>query len=408
MRNRKLTIFSWSMYDFANTIFSMNVISLYFALWITVDMKGADIFYGLALSISMFLAAVSSPIFGAISDKLGQRMIFLISFTLVCCVFTAFIGVVNHIVFGLICFMIANYCYQLADIFYNTLLPEISDRERVGRTSGYGVGLGYVGTIAGLLFVSPFVLRYGRQAAFIPTAFFFFLFALPCFLFVKDIKKPEKLKIGYIDVSKKAFLKIKNTLSNIRNYSALFIFLISAFISLNAINTIFVFMSVYIKKVIMFSDSQMIIFYIVSSLFAIVGSLIAGFMTDLIGPKRTLSATLLLWCVASILAILSFNKIIFWFVGPIAGMSLGATWTSARAMVVHLSPSYMLGEVFGFYGLVGKSASILGPIIWGISILIFKPLGLISYRITVFILLLFLICGFLILQKVPDTVKRNE
>lgn len=400
--NKKLTIFSWSMYDFANTIFSMNVISLYFALWITIDMKKADIFYSIALSSSMFLAAVSAPILGAISDKLGKRMPFLIASTVICCLFTAYIGITHYFLIGLICFMIANYCYQVADIFYNTLLPEISEKQSIGRTSGYGIGFGYLGTITGLLLTTPFVLKFGRQASFIPTALFFFLFALPCFIFVKDINRKEKQKYQYADTIKYSLSKIRKTLANIRQYSALFTFLISAFISLDAINTIIVFMSVYIKKIVLFTDSQIIIFYIISSLFATMGSLSAGLMTDRIGPKKTLSITLLLWCLSLLLAMTSFNKIIFWFVGPLAGISLGATWTSARAMVAHLCPPYMLGEIFGFYGLVGKSASIIGPLVWGISVWSFTPLGLIKYRLTIFILFLFLSLGFLILQKVPD------
>jgi UMF1 family MFS transporter len=401
---KKFTIFSWSMYDFANTMFSMNVISLYFPVLIIVNMKSADIVYSSVLSGSMLFAALSAPVFGAISDRLGRRMPFLIILTLICCLFTACIGVSNRLVLMLVCFVMANYCYQLADIFYNALLPEISDKKQIGRTSGYGVGLGYGGTIVGLLLTRFFFLKYGVKATFIPTAFFFLLFALPCFLFVKDRnKKSQKLDWNIIPDS---FLKIKKTLKNIENYSELFTFLVSAFIILNVVNTVIVFMSVYTKQVIGFTDSQVNIFYIISSILAIVGSLFSGFMTDKMGPKKTLSCALLLWCITILLAILSSNKILFWLVGFLAGVSLGATWTSARTLVARLSPPYMFGEVFGFYGLVGKSASIVGPMIWGISVLVFEPLGMIKYRMTIFILLLFLIGGFLILQKVPDKVDR--
>ena len=401
--NKKLTIFSWSMYDFANTIFAMNVISLYFALWVTVDMKGEDILYSWALSGSMLLAAVFSPIMGAISDRLGRRMPFLICFTLICCAFTALIGLVNRLVLGLLFFTIANFCYQTAAIFYNALLPEISDKGETGRVSGYGVSLGYCGTIAGLLLVRPFVLRYGRQAAFIPTAILFLLFSLPCFLFVKDrlVKRIDKFGIRIID----SFRKVKETFIHIREYPALFNFLIAAFITLNAINTLIVFMSVYTKKVMGFTDPEIITFYIISTIFAIPGSFVTGFITDRFGSKRILSIVLGLWCISILLVVISFSKAMFWVVGPLVGICLGATWTSARALLVDLSPPQMVGEVFGFYGLVGKSASIIGPLIWGVCVWGFGFLGILKYRLAILSLLPFLGMGFIMLQKVPDSIQ---
>jgi len=392
------------MYDFANTIFAMNVISLYFALWVTVDMKGEDIIYSWALSGSMLLAAVFSPIMGTISDRLGRRMPFLIFFTLICCVFTALIGLINKLILGLLFFAIANFCYQTAAIFYNALLPQISAKGQIGRVSGYGVGLGYCGTITGLLLVKPFVLRYGRQAAFIPTAILFLLFSLPCFLFVKDrlVDKRNKFELQI----KEAFRKIKETLMRIREYPGLFNFLIAAFLALNAINTLMVFMSVYTKKVIGFTDSEIVTFYIVSTVFAILSSFVTGFITDRFGSKRTLSIVLGLWCISILLVAVSFSKTVFWIVGPLVGICLGATWTSARALVVALSPPQMVGEVFGFYGLVGKSASIIGPLIWGVCVWAFGFLGISKYRLAILSLLLFLILGLIILQKVPNSIQE--
>lgn len=388
------------MYDFANTIFAMNVISLYFVLWVTVDMKGGDILYSWVLSGSMLLAAISSPIMGAVSDRLGRRMPFLIAFTLICCVFTALIGVANKLFLGLLFFAIANFCYQIAAIFYNALLPQVSDKGQIGRISGYGTALGYCGTIAGLLLVRPIVLKYGRQAAFIPTAVLFILFSLPCFLFVKDrsVNKKNKFELQI----RKTFRKIKETFVHIRKYPGLFNFLIASFIALNAINSIIIFMSVYTKKVIGFTDTEITNFYIVSTIFAILGSFITGFITDRLGSKRTLSIVLGLWCISVFLAAISFSKTVFWIVGPLTGICLGATWTSARALVVDLSPPQIVGEVFGFYGLTGRSAAIIGPLIWGLTVWVFGFLGILKYRLAIFSLLLFLGLGYYFLRKVPD------
>lgn len=404
--SKRLTIFSWSMYDFANTIFAMNVTSLYFALWVTVDMKGEDILYSLALSGSMLLSALSAPLMGAVSDRVGRRMPFLTISTLICCIFTALIGLTNRLFFGLLFFAVANFCYQTAIIFYNALLPQISGKGQIGRVSGFGASLGYCGTIAGLLLVRPFVLKMGRQGAFIPTAIFFLLFSLPCFLFVKDqlVERKDKFELQI----RGAFRKIKETFVNIKRYPGLFDFLVAAFIPLNAINTIVVFMSVYTKKVIGFTDPEITTLYIISTVFAILGSFIAGFITDRLGSKRTLMGVLGLWCISILLAIISFSKSIFWIVGPLVGICLGATWASARALVVELSPPQMVGEVFGFYGLVSRSAYIIGPLIWGLTVWAFDFLGSLKYRLAVFCLLLFLGMGYLLLRKVPDKKYVGE
>lgn len=403
------------MYDFANTIFSMNVITLYFALWVTVDMKGEDIYYSWALSGSMLLAALSAPIIGAISDRLGRRIPFLAVFTIISCVFTALISIVSTLIIGLLVFVVANYCYQLADVFYNSLLPRVSEYKNTGRISGYGVSLGYLGTIAGLILIGPFALHYGRQMAFLPTGILFLLFALPCLIFVKDSRVREDHHVGAKpgfrpkqNVTNAVIIgvtKIKHTLCDIRNYPNLVRFLIAAFIALNAINTVFIFMSVYTKKVMGFTDKEILIFYIASSLFAILGAFSIGFITDKFGAKKTFVGVLCLWCVVMLLAVLSVNRWVFLIIGPLVGISLGGTWTSARALTVDLAPPHMVGEIFGFYGLVGKTASIVGPIIWGVCVWTFGFLGIMKYRLAVIALLIFLICGVVILRKVPNKLS---
>ncbi|MGD9153171.1 MAG: MFS transporter [Gammaproteobacteria bacterium] len=399
--SKGLIVFSWSMYDFANTIFAMNVITLYFALWVAIDMRGEDLLYGSFLSFSMLLSAVTAPILGAISDRVGKRMPFLIFFTVLCCMFTALIGLINQLFVGLVLFALANYCFQTADIFYNSLLPQVSGAGKVGRVSGYGTGLGYCGTIAGLVLVSPFVIKFGRQAAFVPTGVLFLIFALPCFLFVKDnfISPKAQFTDGWWVIISKSFNKIKNTIVNFKNYPGLLNFLLAIFISFNAINTTFVFMSIYTKKVIGFGDVEIISFYVISSVFAIFGAFAAGFITDRLGAKRTLLGVLVLWCIALFVGAIAFNKMIFWIIGPMVGINLGSTWTSARALAVKLAPKEMVGEVFGFYGLMGKTASILGPLVWGISVYLFGFLGIIKYRIAVLILLGFLLLGLVVLWK---------
>lgn len=380
---KKLAIFSWSLYDFANTIFSMNVISLYFALWVTVDKGGQDIFYSTALSLSMFAVAVSVPVFGAISDNTGKRQGPLTALTLLCVICTALIGGVDNLWAGLFLFAIANYCYQSALVFYNGMMPSVSQGSHVGLVSGYGVALGYLGSIAGMLMVKPYVDEGGRSAAFLPTAMLVLFFALPCFFFVKDPEKKPMVKVQF----KKAFSNLKETFSKVKSYKRQFQFITIHFLVLDAVNTIIAFMSVYASKVIGFNGDEIMQFLISSTVGAMVGSVIIGFLVKHKGTTWTYWLVLWLWIISLSLAALSQSEALFWCVGPLAGVGMGGVWVVSRAILIELSPPEKLGEFFGLYGFAGKAASILGPMLWGSVVWALDSTHTLKYRIAVSMLL---------------------
>jgi len=398
-------ILSWSLYDFANTIFSMNIISLYFPLWVTVDKGGEDILYSFSLSLSMILVALSMPFIGTFSDRTGRRIPLLIGLTILSVFFTGTIGIFDHLTLGLIFFALANFGYHAALVPYDALLPQVSRGYSVGKVAGIGVALGYVGAIAGILMVKPFVSEVGRGASFIPTALLFLIFSLPCFFMVKE----ERGKVSTIfwRTLKEEVLKIKNTLVSTTKYPGLLRFLIANFIYCDAVNTVIAFMSVYAHQVIGFSDSMIRILLIVSTLFAVVGSLIFGWITDRLGAKRTLMIVLCTWMIGLAVAIVSFSPWVFWMVGPIVGIALGGTWVSARALVVDLSPPEKIGGIYGLYNMGGKFGFIVGPLVWGAIVFTFSGLGIHKYRIAVCSLLLFLSAGLYLLRKVPDVRTSN-
>ena len=386
---KKLAIVSWSLYDFANTIFSMNVISLYFALWVTVDHGGQDILYSFALSLSMLAVAVSVPVLGAISDITGKRQRPLASLTLVCVICTALIGGTPNLWVGLVLFVIANYCYQSALVFYNGMLPSVSQGTHVGLVSGYGVSLGYMGSIAGLLMVKPFVEESGRSAAFLPTAALVLFFSLPCFFFVRD---PEKKSSPPVQITK-VFATLKETFSRIKHYKSLFQFIIIHFLVLDAVNTIIAFMAVYATKVIGFDGNEITQFLISSTVGAMIGAIIIGFLVKHKGSIWAYWLVLWLWIAALFLAAVSQSTTLFWCVGPLAGMGMGGVWVVSRSIVVELSPPEKLGEFFGFYSLAGKTASIFGPLLWGSVVWVLDDTQTLKYRAAVTLLLCIVIAA---------------
>ena len=402
-RPDRLAIASWSLYDFANTIFSMNVISLYFALWVTVDHGGQDIFYSAALSGSMFAVAISVPLFGAISDQTGRRRGPLTLLTIISVIATALIGQASQLWAGICLFVIANYCYQSALVFYNGMLPTVSRHSSVGMVSGYGVALGYMGSIAGLLLIKPFVETGGRPAAFLPTALMFLIFALPCFFFVKDPDpKPFRIDTG------KAFRTLKNTLVNAAQYHVLLKFIGIHFLILDVVNTVIAFIAVYANKVIGFTDSQITTFLILSTTFAMLGSWLIGQQVKYKGAVPSYWTVLCLWLAALTLIVVSPGESLFWVVGPLAGMGMGGVWVVSRTIVVELSPPEKVGEFFGIYGLAGKMASIVGPLIWGSVVWLFQDTQTLKYRAAIFSLLLITIITLILFGRLQKHIPAHS
>ena len=149
-----LEALAWALYDFANTIFSFAIVSFAMSLWAIRYLGEADgtFWFTAAVSVSVLINAIVSPILGAMSDRVGKRKPFLAFFTIACVAGTAVIGLVD-IRLGLAAFVVANFAYQAALIYYDALLPDVARPLTRGRLSGIGVALGYCGTllVGGLL-----------------------------------------------------------------------------------------------------------------------------------------------------------------------------------------------------------------------------------------------------------------
>ena len=395
-------IASWACYDFANTIFSMNVISLYFALWVTVDHGGQDILYSGALSISMIAVAVSVPIFGVISDQTGRRRFPLAFLTIMSVFATVLIGQTNQLWIGLLLFIIANYCYQSALVFYNGMLPNVARRSSVGIVSGYGVSLGYLGSIIGLLVVEPFVTNGGRSAAFLPTGILFLIFAIPCFLFVKDTNQ----NIFSVNI-RLAFSTLKKTITNTSDNQILFKFFVVHFLVLDVVNTIIAFMAVYANKVIGFDDKQITSYLIFSTVFAMVGSLLIGWLVKHKGTIFSYSTVLYLWITSLFLTMVSSEETLFWIAGSLAGLGIGGVWVVSRTIVIELSPPEKIGEFFGLYSLTGKMASIIGPLLWGGTVWTLQDTQTLKYRAAVGILFLITVVAIFLFNKLKKSFDQQ-
>ena len=380
-RPRFRAVGSWVLYDLANTIFSMNIVTLYFSLWVINDMGGNDSDYALANSLSMFIVFLIAPFLGALSDQTPRRMPFLIVSTLVCCAATFLLGITG-VFLALVIFVIANTFYQSGLIFYDALLPVVSTEENRGRVGGIGIGVGYMGSFIGVL--TGFIILDNllglslleenpaeKPLVFKLTAVLFLLFALPCFIWVREKPRAGSVMLGSA-AARRAIHDLRNTFVRLGELPNLRRFLIGRVFYTDAANTFIIFMAVYLTNEVDFTEGQVQIALMLGIIAAMIGGLLWGFVVDWIGPRPALLTVIGLWAITIFLTVavplFSLTNTIIWAVAALGGFSLGSTWAADRPLMLRLAPPQNIGQFYGLYAMVGRFAAIMGPLIWALVV----------------------------------------
>jgi len=443
---------SWALYDFSNTIFSMNVATLYFSVWLVGDLGASNTLYAMATAAGSLLVIVTIPVLGALSDARRRRKSWVVGFTLASCVATAAIGIIGErqlprigaevrapqsaptgwhadastLFWVLAAFALANFAYQAALPFYNAMMPELAPPEEQGRLSGIGTALGYVGSIVGVLLVVPFfngalpvigalpsgvmhalhrlipfTASGGRVATFVPTAALFLLFSIPLFVFCHDHDPaPRDTPVDWT----RAFREVAHTLRDSRRYPGALRFIIASFLYQDAIGTIIGFMTLYAVKAVGFAAGSEITLFLVLTIPAIFGSYAFGFLVDRLGAKRSLNFTLVVWVALLVAMAAAPSKGAFWLIGVMIGLNFGGVPTAERPVLLTLIPDAEAGRYFSLMLLSARAAAISGPLIWGITVDSLEPrigTGL-AYRSAVLSVVAMFIVALLVFRGVPD------
>jgi UMF1 family MFS transporter len=397
-----LSVWSWILYDLANTIFALGVIGRYFPEWLTAvdqpDSALALIEAG-AGALVIFLA----PWAGARSDVTGTRVPTLMVTTVVCVAATAVLAS-GPVSLTLALLGLALVAFNVGAVVYDALLVDVSTPANRGRISGLGVGVGYIGSFVGLGIgvVTLDVLGWSYAATFLVLALAFLLLALPAFFFIEE-------RGGHDDAPLPRLADIARRLAAswrlASGYDGAVRFLIGRFLYTDAINTLIGgFLTIFVIQELGLSGQFTTRLLGVAIIAAIFGALVAGRLVERFGPIRVLRAVLLLWTVAiaaGIAAAATGQTALAWAIGPLGGAALGATWTADRVVMTRISPPRHLGEFYGLYATVGRFATILGPLTWA---LIVDVLGL-GRRLAMGALIGFIAIGWWVLRRVDDSER---
>ncbi len=403
----------------------MGVVTLYFSTWVRdqVGAGRADAVYGVISAVSMALIFLASPLLGAMTDRAPRRMPFLVVSTLICVGFTAVLGRGGFYVTAL-CFILANAAYQAGTQFYDAMLPDVSHEANRGRISGIGVGVGYLGSYiaVGLGLRSVFGSA-DKPFLFAMIALFFLLFALPCFLFVKERGNPRPRPVFSLGMIRESTRDTLRTIRSSAEYPGLLRFLVGRVFYTDSINTVIGIMVLYTINVAegtglthaQGEDAAKLIM-MTAITFAVAGGFAWGWLVDRVGPKRTLNYVLSLWMGVFVLAaavgILGLPLLTLYVVACSAGVALGGIWSADRPYMLRLAPPSRIGEFYGLYGMVGRFSAITGPLIWaGVTSLTIRVFGLqprVAQGLGVLVLLSFILASYVILQPVSDTPQRGH
>lgn len=401
---------AWSLYDFANTIYSYAIVSYAMGLWVVDESRlgpaDGQLWFGIANAVSVGLNALVSPVLGAMSDRGGRRLPFLLFFTAQTIIATAAIGLLSGggsgLAFvGLALFTIANFSYQAALIYYDATLPVVSKPTSRGRVSGIGVAVGYLGTIAIALLILITDSGSGSLTFFM-AAGLFALFALPIFLVVREPKgNGYRFRVGDAVAS---WSQLRTTIADAREVPGLPRFLVSRFFYTDPVNTVIVIMAVFSTQAIGLTAGQTNLLLLGLTVAAVAASFGWGNLVERIGPKRTLMWVLGTWVVGLVIAGAVLELATFLVAGLLLGSGLGGVWTADRVFMLRLSPRDKIGEFFGLYGLAGKFSAVTGPILYGVivSTLLNAGWGKGAYQVGILSFLILMVIGVLLLRGVPE------
>ncbi|MDH3517441.1 MAG: MFS transporter [Acidimicrobiia bacterium] len=391
---------AWVVYDLANTIFALGVIGLYFPAWMAEN-DIADSRLALVEALAGVTVIFAAPWIGARTDHSGRRLPSLAWTTGIAVAMTLVLDLGSQAL-TFLALAIALIGFNTGSVVYDALLPDVSTDETRGWISGLGVGVGYLGSFIGLGLgvLTLDILEWGYAATFRVLGVGFLIFAIPTFLLVRE--RPRSPRPGPPPSARSLVTEVAEAWRRAARYPDAFQFLIGRFLYTDAINTLIGgFLTIFVIEELGMSVAESRNLLGGAILAAMLGGLGGGRLAQRHGPLRTLRWMLVGWMVAigfGVGAALTGSLALAWMIAPLGGFALGGTWAADRVVMLRVSPPRHLGEFYGLYAMVGRFATILGPLIWAITVDLLhlgRPVAMAALGV-------FVLAGWLRLARVDD------
>lgn len=375
---RPLEVWAWAMYDFANsgytTVVITAVFNAYFVSVVARNAAWATFAWTAALAISYVLIMLSAPLVGAWADARAAKKRLLLITTVGCVIFTAALALIGSgdLWLAIVLIIASNFFYGSGENLCAAFLPELARGEALGRVSGWGWSLGYIGGLLTLGICLAYVTwaqSHGESSLqFVPvtmliTALIFALASLPTFMILKERAVPQP---GRHELIAESFGRVLGTWRDAKRYRDLARFLLCIVFYQAGIQSVISLAAIYAEQAMGFTARQTLLLILVVNVTAAAGAFAFGHVQDRIGHRRALAVTLLGWIVAILFAWAAQGPALFWIAANLIGLCLGSSQSAGRALIGYLSPEPRRAEFFGLWGLAVKLSAILGPLTYGL------------------------------------------
>jgi UMF1 family MFS transporter len=416
----------WYLYDFGNSAYAavilLAVYSAYFKGTVVGGAEGSR-YWGIAVGIAMLITAIIAPILGAIADFSASKKRFLLIFSAITWVFTGLLFFVEKgdVLIGMLFFITAEIGYRSGQVFYNSLLPEITEPEERGRVSGNGWAIGSLGGILCLLILLPLIVIVGGtlvvRLSLVFTSLYFAVAAIPAFLWIKERAIARELPDGETYLSY-AFNRIIETAKSLGNYKDFLRFIIAFLIYNDGILMALNFAAIIGAVLFGMDQTQLIIFMIIVQVTSVIGAYVAGIAGDKLGFKRSLIYSIIMMALVIIGMLFAQNLTQFFIIGAFAGFALTGVQSVSRTLVGYFAPEGRSAEFYGFFAVTGRTSSFIGPTVYGflafeaarwfennrgLSALIAEQAG---QRVAIGSIIIFLVLGLVVLLGVKDPTEK--
>lgn len=406
------------MYDFANsgytTVVLTAIFNTYFVGVIAAHAVGgrATLYWTLTMVAANAIVLLTAPVIGAVADFGAHKKRFLVITTSGCILFTAALATVgpDDLMSAVVLVVLATVMFSAGENIIAAFLPEIAPPNELGRVSGYGWALGYIGGLLVLAICLAYVSwaesRGQGAAEYVPvtlliTAGMFALATLPTFIWLKERAQKHRLADGEHMLAV-GFKRVYRTWKDAKRFRDLSRFLVALTVYQSGIYTVIVLAAIYAQKVMGFTTRDTISMILVVNVTAAIGAFAFGQLQDRLGSVRTLVLTLLLWIAALLIVYIGESRSMFWLAANLIGLALGSSQSAGRALVGLFSPPGRSAEFFGLWGLAVKLAAIIGPLSYGLITYISHG----DHRLAILSTNVFFIVGLVLLLTVNEQRGR--